>query len=322
MPSHPSDPIFEPLAEVAGPTKQIVPKDLSDLLDHLEGYGDDEGRFDATVLWPWLELTVKRRNRNERILRIILKRLLAPKALLDRHWKRLQRDVQEYRQRQKAAGKLIMADAADIVLNAIVDALLPMREVPAKEMTNTMRRTSRAAAELVECLRRLRDTGMSLEKLFPTEDALHDDEGENGKKDYRSEYADAGFYIYMRLPKSLTHQQRADVAKDTLRIVVRDPWVTMGVLNTISEQARIFKAKRHNVSGRQRFAYVMATNMVRDSIRVFGSPRYERAEAFARAACGVKLKGLRQMLEREKRAPATEAAGRTHSPLRGKRTSR
>src|SRR5882672_2189250 len=64
----------------------------------------------------------------------------------------------------------------------------------------------------------------------------------------------------------------------------------------IAQNTRAYKVKRHNLSGRQRFAHVMATNMVRDSIRLFDAPRYERAEAFAKAASGIQVKGLRQMM--------------------------
>jgi len=61
----------------------------------------------------------------------------------------------------------------------------------------------------------------------------------------------------------------------------------------------------------------MATNMVRDSIRLFDAPRYERAEAFAKAASGIQVKGLRQMMEREKRVRATVGQKKRRVPLRG-----
>lgn len=67
-------PLLEPSTEDPKAPRPSVPKDVHDLLDHLDGYDDDdEGRFDATYLWPWRNLTSKRRNLNERILRIILK---------------------------------------------------------------------------------------------------------------------------------------------------------------------------------------------------------------------------------------------------------
>ena len=125
-----------------------IPKELHDLLGYLEGgYGDDEGRFDATYLWPWRNLPFPRRNLNERILRIVLKRLLAPKASLERHWVRLDADILEHRRQRRASGKLARANAADIAMNAVVDALLPLREVSGKEMTAVMHNASRAAAD-------------------------------------------------------------------------------------------------------------------------------------------------------------------------------
>ncbi|GFE79250.1 hypothetical protein GCM10011487_12500 [Steroidobacter agaridevorans] len=281
-----------------------VPKDLHDLLEHLEGYyGDDEGRFDATYLWPWRNLTFQRRNLNERILRVILKRLLAPKASLEQHWVRLNKDVQAHRRRSKASGKLARADAAHIVLNAVVDALLPVREASAKEMASNMRNASRAAAELITCLARLRNAGMNIEELLPTDETIAHEDEESGGRKYGGAYADARFFIYMKLPRSLLHEQRAELTDYALRVVMGDPFVSLGILGRIAHTTRAYKFKRHNVSGRQRFAYVMATYMVRDSVRFFGVPRYERAEAFTRAASGVQVKGLRQMMEREKKNP-------------------
>jgi hypothetical protein len=96
-----------------------------------------------------------------------------------------------------------------------------------------------------------------------------------------------------------------------------DPSAVEGILGRIAQTARVYKLKRHNLSGRQRFAYVMATHMVHDSIKFFGAPRYERAEAFTRAASGIQVKGLRQMMEREKKTPETEGAKRLRGPLRG-----
>jgi hypothetical protein len=299
-------------------TQSSVPKDLSDLLDYLEGYyGDDEGRFDATHLWPWRNLPYTRRTMNERVLRIILKRLLAPKASLEQHWIRLHADVHEHRRRRKASGNLASANAGDMVLNAVLDALLPVREVSAKEMASLMRNTSRAAADLSACLALLRNTGMNIQELLPTGEAFPHADEENGSGESEDAYADARFFIHMKLPRSLTHDQRGDITSHALRIVMGDPLVVMGILGRVAETARVYKVKRHNLSGRQRFAYVMATHMVRDSIRFFGAPRYERAEAFAMAASGVRVKGLRQMMEREKKIPATEGAKRRRAQLRG-----
>ena len=91
----------------------------------------------------------------------------------------------------------------------------------------------------------------------------------------------------------------------------------MGILGRIAQTARVYKVKRHNLSGRQRFAYVMAAHMVRDSMKYFGVPRYERAEAFAKVASGIQIKGLRQMMEREKKKPATEGANRSRVQWQG-----
>jgi hypothetical protein len=310
--------MLSPSVQEAPATQSSVPKDLSDLLDYLEGYyGDDEGRFDATHLWPWRNLTLKRRNLNERILCVILKRLLAPKASLEQHWRRLSADIQEQRRRRKAGGKLATANAADMVLNAVVDALLPIREVPAKEMAATMRNTSRAAADLIACLALLRDCGMNIEELLPTEKTIHHDDEEDGGREYGGAYRDARFFIHMKLPRSLPPEQRTDITDYVLRVVMGDPLVAMGVLGRIAHTARVYKLKRHNLSGRQRFAYVMAAHMVRDSLKFFGAPRYERAEAFAKAASGVRVKGLRQMMEREKKTPATEEEKKRRAQLRG-----
>jgi hypothetical protein len=308
-------PIPRPLTEDERETKLPIPKDLQDLLDYLEGaYVDDDGRFDATYLWPWRNLTSKRRNLNERILRIILKRLIAPKASLERHWTRLHADILEHRRRRRASGKLARANAADIAMNAVVDALLPLREVSAKEMKSVMYNASRAAADLTACLTRLRDSGMNIEQLLPTDETIH--HGDE-KSDGMGAYTDARFFIHMKLPRSLTQEQRADITEYALRVVVGDPLVTIGILGRIAQIARAYKVKRHNLSGRQRFAYVMAMHMVRDSIKFFGAPRYERAEAFTKAASGIQVKGLRQMMERDKRMPATEGAKRRRAPLRG-----
>jgi hypothetical protein len=307
-------PMIERLTEQKRVNQPLIPKDLHDLLDYLEGhFGDDEGRFNSTDLWPWRNLTPTRRNLNERILRIILKRLMAPKAQLDKHWKRLHADMGEHRRRRKASGKLVTANVADIVVNAVVDALLPVREVPAKEITSIARNTARAAAELFACLTSLQKTGMSLESLLPTEEAIRHDRDENGDKDY----ADARFFIHMKLPRSLTNEQREEITEYALRVTVGDPFVALGVLGTIAQKASAYKVKRHNLSGRQRFAYLMAAHMVRDSMSFFGVPRYERAEAFAKAASGVQIKGLRQMMEREKNVPATKGPKKTRAPLRG-----
>lgn len=310
--------VLQPIRQEESTTKlPTVPKDLHDLLDYLEGhYGDDEGRFDATYLWPWRNLPSKRWNLNERILRIVLKRL-ASNASLERHWRRLHADVQEHRRQHKAKAKLARANAAEIVLSAVVDALLPIREVSARELTSHMHNTSRAAAELIACLTHLRNSGMSLEHLLPTAETIHHDDEENGGRAYGGAYGDARFFISMKLPRTLTHEQRADITDYALRVVMGDPWVTVGILGRIEEVARRYKVKRHNLSGRQRFAYVMARHMVRDSMRLFGAPRYERAEAFAKAASGIKIKGLRQMMEREKKLPATERAGQGRARLRG-----
>ena len=212
---------------------------------------------------------------------------------------------------------MVAANAGDIVLDAVVDALLPVREVSAKEMASTMRSTSRAAVELIACLTRLRNTGMNLETLLPTEVTIHHDDEENGGKDYGGAYADPRFYISMKLPRSLTHEQRGDITEYVLRAVMGDPSATIGILGSIARMARVYRLKRHNLSGRQRFAYVMAQHMVRNSMKFFGAPRYERAEAFAKAASGVQIKGLRQMMERERKLPATDEARRGRARLRG-----
>lgn len=310
--------MLTPSVQDGSATQISVPKDLSDLLDYLEGwYGDDDGRFDATYLWPWRNLPYTRRSLNERILRIILKRLLAPKASLDQHWMRLHADIHEHRRRRKASGKLASANAADMVLNAVVDALLPVREVSAKEMATLMRNTSRAAADLSACLTLLSNSGMNIQELLPTgETFLHAVEG-NGSGESEEAYADSRFFIHMKLPRSLTHDQREGITSYALRVVMGDPLVVMGILGRIAEMAQVYKLKRHNLSGRQRFAYVMATHMVRDSLKFFGAPRYERAEAFAKAASGVRVKGLRQMMEREKKIPAIEEERRRRVQLRG-----
>jgi hypothetical protein len=309
-------PMPGPSTEDETATKPSVPKELHELLAYVEGHYDDDGRFNATYLWPWRNLTSKRWNLNERILRIILKRLLAPKALLEQHWRRLQADIQEHRRQRRASGKLVRGNAADMVLNAMVDALLPVREVSAKEMASIMHNTSRAAAELISCLTLLRNTGMKIEELLPTDATIHHDDEENGGKEYGGAYEDARFFVYMKLPRTLTHEQRGDITEYALRVSMGDPMVTLGILGQIAQMARMYKVKRHNLSGRQRFAYVMATHMVRDSMKFFGSPRYERAEAFTKAASGVQVKGLRQMMEREKKMPATEGAKRRRAPLR------
>jgi hypothetical protein len=310
-------PMLGPSIEDETATKLPVPKALHDLLDYVEGYGDDEGRFDATCLWPWRNLTSKRRSLNERILCIILKRLLEKKASLGQHWRRLHADVQEHRRRHRASGKLARANAADMVLNAVVDALLPVSEVSAKEMALIMHDTSRAAKELIACLIRLRITGMNVEELLPTDETIHHDDEENGGRKYGGAYADARFFIHMKLPRSLIDEQRRDITDYALRVAMGDPYVTMGILGRIAQMAGAYKVKRHNLSGRQRFAYIMAKHMVRDSMRFFGAPRYERAEAFTKAASGVQVKGLRQMIEREKKMPATEEARRRRVPMRG-----
>jgi len=309
---------LEPLTERDRTAEPHVPKDLHDLLECLEGYhGDDEGRFDATYLWPWRNLTSRRRNWNERILRTVLKRLLAPKASLERHWRRLHADVQEYRRRQKKSGKLIKANAAQIVINAVVDALLPVKEVSSKELASMLRSTSRTAEELIACLMRLRNIGMNLDRLLSRDESTQRDNDENEANENGESYEDARFYIYMKMPRSLTHEERADLTTYALRVVMRDPSVAVGILARVAQADRVYKVKRHNLSGRQRLAYVMAEQMVRDSIRFFGSPRYERAEAFAKAASGVQIKGLRQMIEREKRTPATKGPKVSRNPLRG-----
>jgi len=300
------------------PASTCIPKDLRDLLDYLEGhYGDDEGRFDATNLWPWRNLPSKRRSLNERILRIVLKRLLAPKASLENHWRRLHADIQEHRRRCRKSRRLVSANAADIVSSAVVDALLPAREVSAKEMVSNMRSTSRAAAELIARLTHLRNSGINLESLLPTDETIHCDDEENGGRDYGGKYADARFSIFMKLPHSLTQEQRKDITEYVLRVIMGDPFVALGVIGSVARMARVYKVKRHNLSGRQRFAHVVSMHMVRDSMRLFGVPRYERAEAFAKAASGVQIKGLRQMMEREKKVLATKGAIRSRAPLRG-----
>jgi len=310
-------------SEAEGRTQRVVPKDLQELLDYLEGYySDDEGKFDATFLYPWRNLTVGRRNRNERILRVILRRMAAREDVLESHWRRLQADVSEYRRRQKAQRKLIRANAADIVLTAIVDALLPVNEVPAKELTINMRQTAEAASELLRCLTKLNNTGLRIEDIFPTEDNLVSVGVEKGTREYRTEYVDAKFYIYMSLPSTLTHEERKAISERALRSVVTDPSVTLGVLAELMGKARAYRIKRHNLSGRQRFAYVMATHMVRNSLKYFGTPRYERAESFVRAACGVRVKGLRQMMEREAKRPATKISKKRAIQLRGNRKDR
>lgn len=299
-------------------TTPSAPKDLHDLLEYLEGYyGEDEGRFDATHLWPWRNLPLKRRNLNERILRVVLKRLLAPRAMLEQHWRRLHADVEEHRRRHKESGKLARASAADMVLNAVVDALLPVREVPAKVMASTMRNTARAAEELISCLTLLRNTGMNIEELLPTEKTIHHDVDESGTGEPAEAYSDARFFIHMKLSRHpLTPEQRLDITNYALRVITGDAMVIFAILGKIAKTARTYKLKRHNLSGRQRFAYVMATHMVRDSMKFFGAPRYERAEAFTKAASGVQVKGLRQIVERENKKPATEGAERRRAPLR------
>jgi hypothetical protein len=307
-----------PSTENARETKSPIPQDVHDLLDYLEGGYDDDGRFNSTCLWPWRNLALKRWNLNERILRIVLKRLLAPKASLDGHWRRLHADVQEHRRRNKARGKLASADAAGITIGAAVDALLPVREASAKEIKSVMHNASRAATELTACLTRLLDSGMNLGRLLPTAETIHEDDGKSGGEEYGGVYADARFFIHMRLPGSLTPEQRAVISDYALRVVMGDPFVAIGILKRIAQNTRAYKVKRHNLSGRQRFAYVMATNMVRDSVRLFDAPRYERAEAFAKAASGIQVKGLRQMMEREKRVRATvERKKKRRLPLRG-----
>jgi hypothetical protein len=68
-------PMVEPLTEEERAKKPLIPQDLYDLLDYLEGYfGDDEGRFDSTDLWPWRNLTFARRNLNLMALRAALEK--------------------------------------------------------------------------------------------------------------------------------------------------------------------------------------------------------------------------------------------------------
>jgi hypothetical protein len=234
----------------------------------------------------------------------------------------LQADVSEYRRRQKAQGKLIRANAADIVLTGIIDALLPVNEVPARDLTVSMRQTAQAASELMRCLTQLNNTGLRLEDIFPTEGDLFSVDVEKGTRECRPEYVDAKFYIYMNLPRTVTHEERKAISERALRSVVTDPSVTLGVLAQLMEKASAYKVKRHNLSGRQRFAYVMATHMVRSSLKYFGTPRYERAESFVRAACGVRVKGLRQMMEREAKRSATKGSKKRAILLRGNRKDR
>lgn len=180
-----------------------------------------------------------------------------------------------------------------------------------------MHGTSRAAAQLIAYLTLLRSAGMNVEELLATDETIHQDDEDSGGREYGGAYADARFFIYMKLSRFLTQEQRGNITDFVLRVVMGDPLVTIGILGRIARTTRVYKIKRRNLSGRQRFAYVMATHMVRDSIKLFGAPRYERAEAFTRVACGVQVKGLRQMMEREKKVPATEGAKMRGTPLRG-----
>jgi hypothetical protein len=243
--------------------------------------------------------------------------MLAPKASLEKHWRRLGADIQEHRRRCRTSGRLASANAADMVSSALLDALLPVREVSAKEMASIMRNTSRAAADLIACLTQLHNFGMNLESLLPTVETIHHEDEANGGRDYGGEYVDARFSIYMKLPLSLTHEQRRDITEYALRVLMGDPFVALGIVRSVARKARVYKVKRHNLSGRRRFAHLVAMHMVRDSMRFFGVPRYERAEAFAMAASGVQIKGLRQMMEREKKVSATGGAKRSRAPLQG-----
>jgi IS5 family transposase len=180
-----------------------------------------------------------------------------------------------------------------------------------------MRDTSRAAAKLAACLTSLRDNGLNIEELLPSEETIRQDDEEGGGLEYGGGYEDARFFIHMKLRHWLAQEQRDEITEYVLRVILGDPAATLGILTRITQAAGTYKVRRHHLSGRQRFAYLMARHMVRDSERLFGGPRYERAEAFAKAASGVQVKGLRQMMEREKKMAAIKARKARGASLRG-----
>jgi hypothetical protein len=74
------------------------------------------------------------------------------------------------------------------------------RDVPAKEIAAIMSSTSRAAAELIACLTRLRNTGIDLKTLLPTDETIRHDDEESRVSEPGGQYADARFFISMKLP--------------------------------------------------------------------------------------------------------------------------